>query len=275
MIQPWSEVDTPVLPKPNALQWLRFLVRAVLVVVVTGPLLVIMLMFQMIEKIWPLGVANKIVGIWARICLWISGLGLRVHGKPMDHAGAIVTNHGSWLDILTMFSASDVHFVAKSEVAGWPVIGWLARQIGTLFIERRRTQAGTHQGVLKSRLDKGDRLCFFPEGTSTDSLRVLPFRSSLFAAFMTDDLRDQMWIQAATVIYTAPSGRDPAFYGWWGDMEIGPHIVSMLALSNGGRVDVHFHAPKKVTEFSDRKALARQCETEVRACFENTGKINL
>ena len=186
----------------------------------------------------------------------------------MRHGGAVVPNHGSWLDILTLFSAGDVHFVAKSEVAKWPVIGWLARQVGTLFIERRRSQAGTHQGVLRKRLVDGVRLCFFPEGTSTDTLRVLPFRSTLFAAFLTDDLRDLMWIQPATVIYTAPKGQVSEFYGWWGDMEIGPHFVSVLALSSGGQVDVYFHEPLKASDFADRKALALHCETQVRQEFE-------
>ena len=275
MIGPWNEAEPPEMPKPTILQWLRFAIRAGAAVVATGILLLFVLLFQLIEKVWPIGIAHRIVRLWARICLWLSGVGLRVHGQPMPHGGAMVANHGSWLDILTMFSAGDVHFVAKSEVAKWPVIGWLARQVGTLFIERRRSQAGTHQAVLRKRLVEGVRLCFFPEGTSTDTLRVLPFRSTLFAAFLTEDLADLMWIQPTTLVYTVPDGQAPQFYGWWGEMEIGPHLVSTLALSSGGWVDVYFHEPVKASDFADRKALALHCENEVRQGFERNAPKQL
>lgn len=264
----WNEAEPIAMPRPTALQWLRLGLRAFAAGLVTLVLVITLLLFQLLEKVLPRVRSHRVVRLWARIMLWIAGVRLEVHGAPMPHGGAVVTNHGSWLDILAMHSAGDIHFVSKSEVASWPVLGWLARTARTAFIERRRSKAHTHQSVLRARLDAGDRLCFFPEGTSTDTLRILPFKSTLFAPFITEDLRDQMWIQPATMIYHPPPGRDPAFYGWWGEMEIGPHLAAVLALGGRGRVEVHFHEPVRAIDYGDRKLLAREVETVVRDCFD-------
>jgi lyso-ornithine lipid O-acyltransferase len=264
----WNDAEPPAMPKPTPLQWVRMVLRMIAAAIVTLVLILIVLMLQLVERLIPVNISHPVVRFWGRVMLWLTGIRPEVYGEPMPHGGAVVTNHGSWLDILVMLSAGDVYFVSKSEVAGWPVIGWLARQTGTVFIERRRSQAMNHQHTLRQRLEHGDRLCFFPEGTSTDTRRVLPFKSTLFAVFVTDELRDLLWIQPATLVYRAPKGQDVAFYGWWGEMDIGPHISSILALSSGGVVEVHFHEAVKATDFEDRKALARHCSDAVTGCFE-------
>ncbi len=263
----WKAAVPPAMPRPTVSQWLRMGLRAAAAVLVTLVLVAVYLTLRLLENVLPAVRAHRIVRLWARIMLALTGTSLEIHGEPMHHGGAVVLNHGSWVDILAMHSAGEIHFVAKSEVASWPVLGWLARMARTAFIERRRSRAHTHQSVLRARLEAGDRLCFFPEGTSTDTRRILPFKSTLFAPFLTEELRDVMWIQPATLIYHPPPGRDPAFYGWWGDMEIGPHLVSVLALGSKGRVEVHFHPPVRATDYADRKLLARDCEAAVRACF--------
>ena len=115
----------------------------------------------------------------------ILGIRLQVTGRPMAERGAVVANHASWLDIFVLNAVSRVYFVSKAEVAGWAGIGWLARATGTVFIARKGTEAKEQQALFEARLRAGHRLLFFPEGTSTDSLRVLPFKSTLFAAFYT------------------------------------------------------------------------------------------
>ena len=80
-----------------------------------------------------------------------------------------------------------------------------------------------------ARLLAGHKLLFFPEGTSTDGLRVLPFKSTLFAAFFEPELHHTMWIQPVSVVYYAPVGEEARFYGWWGDMEFAPHLLKTLA----------------------------------------------
>lgn len=191
-------------------------------------------------------------------------LPLTVRGTPLRGVGATVANHASWLDIFALNAVQRGYFVAKSEVAGWPGIGWLARATGTVFIARKGSEAKVQQQVFEDRIRAGHRLMFFPEGTSTDAVRVLPFKSTLFAAFWTHGLEHVMSIQPVTLAYHGPAGADPRFYGWWGDMEFMAHLLMTLGQRRQGRIEVIFHEPVAVDAFDGRKALAAHCETVIR-----------
>lgn len=193
-------------------------------------------------------------------------LGLRYirRGVPMRGAGVVVANHASWLDIFTLSVGQRVCFVSKREVARWFGIGILARATGTVFIARKGSEAAAQRDVLSSRLRAGFRLLFFPEGTSSDALRVLPFKSSLFAALYAPDLPAGLRVQPVTVVYHAPPGQDARFYGWWGDMSFLPHLHRVLSTRTRGTVEVIYHPPVAVADFADRKELARYCEGVIR-----------
>nr|WP_319826590.1 lysophospholipid acyltransferase family protein [Thalassovita sp.] len=195
----------------------------------------------------------------------LMGIRFDTDGEVMRESGAVVANHASWLDIFALNARKRVYFVSKSEVAGWPGIGWLARATGTVFINRNPKEAKIHQDIFERRLLSGHKLLFFPEGTSTDSLVVLPFKSTLFQAFFTDHLKHEMYIQPVTLIYRAPEDADPRFYGWWGEMEFGPHLLKVLAAPRQGSVSVLYHAPVRVDDFPNRKTLAAHAEQAVRA----------
>jgi lyso-ornithine lipid O-acyltransferase len=251
--------------------WCRIIVRGGLLATITFGSLAILLLVRLIER--PLfGAARPITPfITQSVCLtafWVLGIGLRVHGQAMAQRGAVVANHASWLDIFALNAAQRVYFVSKSEVAGWAGIGWLARATGTVFIARKSSEAKLQQGMFEARLRAGHRLLFFPEGTSTDCLRVLPFKPTLFAAFYTHGLHQMMHIQPATVIYHAPKGSDPRFYGWWADMEFAPHFLAVLAARRQGSIDVIVSPPLAVTDFPDRKALSAECEATIRATHQ-------
>lgn len=248
--------------------WVRVGLRGtpVLVVVLGG--LVTLLLVRLIER--PIcGLKRPVTPyITQGVCktaLGIMGMRLTVVGAHMPHKGAVVCNHASWLDIFTLNAAKRIYFVAKSEVAGWPLIGWLARATGTVFIARRSMDAKIHLDIFADRLNAGHKLLFFPEGTSTDGLRVIPFKSTLFEAFFAQELRDSLHVQPVTVKYSAPAGQDARFYGWWGDMELAPHLLKTLAARKSGAVQVIYHAPVAVTDFASRKALAQYCEDTVRS----------
>lgn len=248
--------------------WFRVLVRAPLLGGVVYSGLLLLLLVRLIER--PLCGLNRPVTpfITQGVCkaaLVIIGLRLVRIGDPMRRRGAVVANHGSWLDIFVLNACQRIYFVSKSEVAGWPGIGWLARATGTVFIARRGGEAKAQQQLFEARLRAGHHLLFFPEGTSTDTRHVLPFKSTLFAAFFTEDLKDRMSIQPVTVVYHAPKGRDVRFHGWWGGMEFGSHLLRMLAAPLGGRVEVVFHVPMSVAEAGDRKRLAAASEAAVRS----------
>jgi 1-acyl-sn-glycerol-3-phosphate acyltransferase len=186
----------------------------------------------------------------------------------MRTAGVMVSNHSSWLDILAIHSRQAVFFVTKEEVSGWPIIGGLVRFSGALVVARDRREAAAQVAKLRDRVLDGQRLIFFPEGTSTDGLRMLPFRPTLFAAFTDPALRDIIRVQPVTVVYTAPRGADPRFYAWWGHMSLVPHLVKVLAQYPHGKVKVIYHAPVPAAGFADRKALAAHCEAVIRERFE-------
>jgi len=264
----WAGEAPPLPRRFGAADWARIALRgAPLGITVFGGL-ALLLLLRLVER--PVFGARRPVTPWITrgVCtaaLWWLGLPRYVRGRPMRGAGAAVANHASWLDIFALNAGDDIYFVAKAEVASWPGIGWLARATGTLFIRRDRAEAAAQARLLRERLEQGHRLLFFPEGTSTDSRRVLPFKPTLFAPFFEDHLKDTAQVQPVTVKYSAPSGEDPRFYGWWGDMEFGPHLLQMLAAPRQGRVEVIYHPPLQVTAFAGRKSLALACEETVRA----------
>ena len=260
--------DEPALPRPGVMGWLRALLRGALLGGVTYGCLALLLLVRLVER--PVFGMNRpvtphITQFVCRTACRLLGLRLEVTGRPMAERGAVVANHSTWLDIFVLNAVQRVYFVSKAEVAGWPGIGWLARATGTVFITRKGSEAKEQQALFEARLRAGHRLLFFPEGTSTDSLRVLPFKSTLFAAFYTHGLETVMHIQPVTVVYHAPPGEDARFYGWWGQMGFGPHLLAMLAAPRGGRVQVVLHPPVPVDAFPDRKALSAYCERVIRA----------
>ncbi|GKY87928.1 lysophospholipid acyltransferase family protein [Sinisalibacter aestuarii] len=264
----WNDGSTPEQVRITPLGWLRAVLRGVLILVVILSGLVLMLFLRLIEK--PVFGVNRPVTPWitqavCTLTLRILGLKLRLSGEQMTRRkGAVVANHASWLDIFVLNARKRVYFVAKAEVAGWPGVSWLAKATGTVFINRDRREAGAQVRLFRERLGAGHKLLFFPEGTSTDSRRVLPFKTTLFAAFFDEGLRSFMHIQPVTVLYRAPAGRDARFYGWWGSQPMGPHLLKVLAEARNGEVELVYHEPVQVSEFEDRKALAAYCERVVR-----------
>ena len=263
----WRDVPIKAAPK-GPIGWALVVLRGGILGLVTYSCLVLLLLGRLIER--PLfGPARPftpyITQFVCRAAFVILRLPLTVRGTPMVQKGAVVANHSSWLDIFALNAAQRVYFVSKSEVAGWPGIGWLARATGTVFIARKGTEAKAQQEVFEARLRAGHQLLFFPEGTSTDAIRVLPFKSSLFQAFYTHGLDRVMFIQPVTVVYHAPPGQDARFYGWWGDMDFAPHLLLTLGARRQGRVEVIFHPEVPVDAFANRKDLAAHCERVIRA----------
>ncbi|OAN79695.1 acyl-phosphate glycerol 3-phosphate acyltransferase [Sulfitobacter pontiacus] len=270
----WDSADHPTPVSVGPLGWVLMLLRGVVLATVVLVGLVILLAIRLIER--PLygqrrPVTPHITQIVCKIAFWIMGLRRAVIGTPMRHRGAVVANHTSWLDIFSLNAAQRIYFVSKSEVASWPGIGWLAKATGTLFIERNPKHARKQTEVFQQRLLDNHRLLFFPEGTSTDGLQVLPFKTTLFQSFFAPELRDVIWVQPVTVLYTAPDGTDPRFYGWWGDMSFGGHLLRTLASLRQGQVTTIYHTPLAVADFENRKALAQACEAQVRAAHPSAG----
>ncbi|MCX7559740.1 lysophospholipid acyltransferase family protein [Sulfitobacter sp. F26204] len=267
MTQRWDSDIAPVHPPVSIAGWLRIFLRiSALFVLVFGGLL-IKLLVRLVERPF-CGVRRPVTPYLTQfVCrnaLRLLGLRLHVQGTPMRGQGAIVANHTSWLDIFVLNASKRIYFVSKSEVASWPGIGWLARATGTVFIVRAPSRAREQTEVFQNRLLAGHKLLFFPEGTSTDGLQVLPFKTTLFQSFFAQNIKNQMAIQPVSVIYHAPEGLDRRFYGWWGDTSFGAHLLATLAPARQGWVDVIYHPPLRVADYPNRKALALACEADVR-----------
>ncbi|MGI9394826.1 MAG: lysophospholipid acyltransferase family protein [Boseongicola sp.] len=269
----WTGEGITVLPvRIGPAGWIRVAFRGGALVTLTFGCLAILLLLRLVER--PLYGLKRpwtphIVQFVFRNAFRILGMGYNVHGERMDEPGAVVANHSSWLDIFALNASKRVYFVAKDDVASWPAIGLAARSAGTVFIRRNARDAAAQRKVLEDRLKIGHKLLFFPEGTSTDGLRVLPFKSTLFAALFANSLREMLWVQPATVIYRAPPGETVRFYGWWGNMEFSNHLLKTLAAPKQGSVEVYWHAPLRVADFADRKALAAASENAVRGPFDD------
>lgn len=268
----WQRDDAPEAVAIGPMGWIRAVLRMVAMAVVCYGGLAVLLLLRLVEaplygRARPLtpGITRAV----CRLCLMVLGLRHRVRGTPMQARGAVVANHASWLDIFALNACQTVCFVSKAEVARWAGIGWLARATGTVFIARDPKQARAQQAEFEDRIRAGHKLLFFPEGTSTDGLGLLPFKSTLFAAFYTHGLAEVMQIQPVTAIYRAPLTRSPRFYGWWGDMVFAPHFLKVAAQWPQGSVEIVFHPPVAVDAFPDRKALAQHCEEVVRDELRN------
>jgi 1-acyl-sn-glycerol-3-phosphate acyltransferase len=125
----------------------------------------------------------------------------------------VVANHVSWLDIIAINAVLPAHFVAKSEIRAWPVIGWLSVRVGTLYIERaRRRDTLRINGRLADAMRNGDPVAVFPEGTTTDGSTVLHFHSSLMQAAV----QARAPVHPVAIRYTRASGGrcvEAAYYG--------------------------------------------------------------
>ncbi len=202
-----------------------------------------------------------------RINCRIAGIRVEVRGEMSQaHPTLFVCNHVSYFDIPVIGSLIAGCFVAKEEVATWPVFGILAKLQRTVFIERNARRAAAHRNELQERLERGDNLILFPEGTSSDGSRVLPFKSSLFAIAEAPVAGRPLVVQAVSVAYTKldgmPMGRYlRPFFAWYGDMDLASHLWQALALGHA-TVVVEFHPPVTIADFDSRKALSEHCQRQ-------------
>ena len=145
----------------------------------------------------------RLARLWCRGCCTTVGLEVRQFGRPAGAAPTLfVANRVSYLDVVALGSVLDAAFVAKSEVAGWPLIGLLGRLGRTVFVQRRASHSARQCGALAARLGAGDSLVLFAGGASTDGARVRPFKTSLSGVLDRPGLASALTIQPVTIAYT-------------------------------------------------------------------------
>lgn len=200
---------------------------------------------------------------WARRCFcgacWCLGLDIHVHGTPPVRNALVASNHISWSDIPILGSLTPVLFLSKAEVGQWPVIGWLAREAGTLFIKRGGGKARRIRRAIAEKLAAGESILIFPEATTSCGLTVLPFHGLLLGAAADSGVP----IQPVTISYRR-NGRPDHLAPFVGEDTFHGHIVTMLR-HRPAQVDVLFHRPIEVGPETGTAGLAEQLRNTVRA----------
>lgn len=254
---------------PGLLGWLRVAYVATIFASVT----LILLPMQLLALAFDHPLSRRLPRLWHRIMAPAIGLKIHVQGKPDRRRPLmLIANHASWVDILALGSVADVVFIAKAEVRGWPVFGALARLQRSVFVDREVRRSTTSQVAdVAARLERGEIVVLFPEGTTSDGNRLLEFKSSLIGAAAATTLRHEgaVLLQPVAITYTRlhglPMGRRlRPVLAWPGDVELAPHLLALIA-SGGADIDVSFGETIEFTDGHNRKLVTRTLRMEVHA----------
>lgn len=223
-------------------------------------------------------------GLWHRTMCRILGIDIRLVGAPAkDGVTLYAANHISWLDIIVLGGKlKNASFIAKSEVAGWGLLGTLCGLHKTVFVNRaRRTDSARQRDELAGRVAEGHSLILFPEGTNTSGIDVAPFKSALFSvAERADEASDTMFqIQPITLAYIEVNGMplvrsQKPWVAWLGDVELFSHLRQFTGRAKTV-VTIEFHAPITLAEAGTRKELAQYCQARVKEGLERAHRAEL
>lgn len=212
--------------------------------------------------------------IFHALCAKLFGLHIVTQGVPAGGKSRqvlYVGNHLSYLDITVLGSLLPASFIAKKEVARWPLFGTLARLQRTVFLDRARSAASREAEALRRRWTERQDLILFAEGTSSDGTRVLPFKSSLFALAAQEGA--DFFIQPFSILLPACATRvQRDGYAWYGSMTLAPHLWR-FATSRGALVKVIFHQPLDTRVLTCRKEAARLAYSATRQGVEGSDPL--
>ena len=210
--------------------------------------------------------AETLPAFYHRWCCRMLGFRVRLIGAPTAQRPVLfAANHVSYTDITILGSLIRGSFIAKAEVAKWPFFGCLAKLQRTVFVDRQIRSAAIQRDAISERLVGGEALILFPEGTSGDGNRPLPFKTALFGA--AGKKAESVVVQPVSLAYTRldgiPMGRSlRPFFSWYGEVGLVPHLWSMIGLGTV-EVVVQFHPPALLADCGSRKALAGYCYARI------------
>jgi 1-acyl-sn-glycerol-3-phosphate acyltransferase len=236
--------------------------RAALLVATLATTLVLVAPVQVIARWrgWPLQHAIQ-TGFCRVVCAIVGVEVAPVGALPAARPRLLVANHLSWTDVIALASLYPLVFLAKSEVAHWPLLGFLARLQGTAFVRRgSRGDIAAVNMALADVLREGRDVVLFAEGTTTDGARPPRFFATHFAAACETDAT----VAPTAILYT--KGGRPVDVGWYGDMTFAPHLWRLMK-RGGAQCRVIFGEPIEAAG-KDRKKLAAEAEAQVRALLQ-------
>ena len=201
--------------------------------------------------------------VWARVCCWLLNIHIRLEGEPLPPPPVlVVANHVGCPDIFVLGALFPGFFVAKLDVRGWPLLGWMIRVGGAVFVDRtRRTSSGRMVEAIETRLRLGFNVIMFPEGTATDGRTILPFKTPGFEAALRADCP----VQPVVLTYQE-TGRPSVAV--WGATTFSRHLWSLLRHPRL-RVTAHILPP---LSGGTRRHLAQQARDRMLEVYHRQGK---
>lgn len=249
--------------------WLRIGFVVVALALVT----LVLLPFQLAALALDLKVRRQIPRVWHRFVCRLLGIRIHVHGQlDTRRPVMLAANHASWKDILVLGAIAEVTFIAKSEVAAWPVFGPLSKLQRTIFVAREdKRKAGAQVTEIAERLTDGEVVVLFPEGTTSDGNRLLDIKSSLFgaaAAAVPHVPGNIVHVQPAAIAYTRVYGMAMGRYhrpvaAWPGDIQLVPHLMGVLK-AEAIDVEVCFGETIEFSAGGNRKLLSAVVAAQIR-----------
>ena len=222
-----------------------------------------LLPFQFIIVFFIKNYAYIIPYFYHKICLRIFGIKIKTFGKvSINFPILLISNHASYLDIIILGSLFKTSFIAKKEISKWPLLGILAKLQNTIFIDRRVSSLKNQENQIIKHLNEKKNLVIFPEGTSSDGNRVLPFKSSLFNIF-EKNLNSKILVQTITIVYKKINGIpmnriERKNITWHSNMDLIPNIFNVLKKLSI-EVEIIFNDEFLPSKKYDRKKLALHC----------------
>lgn len=212
----------------------------------------------------PSGSAARITRFWHQQICRAFNIDVIIYGELPKESMLLVANHISWFDITAIGSVISARYLSKYEVVGWPVIGWLAKKAGTLFIKRGTSQSALHSmEKMSTALTDGDHVVLFPEGTTTDGHNVRKFHARLFQSAIDS----KKMIQPIVIRYPHEEGVHPKA-PFVDDITIYESAIGMLGEPHM-KVEIHFLDPIS-SENKSRDELAKLCEGHIRDKIQTT-----
>jgi len=208
---------------------------------------------------------NKSLCTWGKLSARSLSIDVNIVGTPPEPPFFLVSNHLSYVDIIILFSRLSTTFVAKSEVADWPVLGFIARSIGVVFIDRkRRSDVARVNEEISNSVTENRGLTLFPEGTTSPGSKVLRFRAALLDYPAQSDLGAHYCALSYSTGGEDCGDRAYEIVSWWGDSELHTHIIR-LAEERSIKATITFG--NSVVKDSDRKILAEKLQQRVSGVF--------
>ena len=189
-----------------------FIFNVILAIIKIPLFFMLTLFFSIAVLILPIPQKQRIFlcRVWGWLSLKVFCIKLNVVGdlyKNKHRPIIIISNHFGLSEILAIFCLYPAHFVAKSEMASWALVGWSMRRAGQIFINRKRKDSKDHIDAVLNSLKEYKNIAFFPEGTTSDSLILLPFKSTLFRSLNKENFIISATIQPLVITYTKVSGK--------------------------------------------------------------------